>query len=128
MTDRRLAALRALPELAPYTDRELDGLLGNLDEVAIGPGVRLATAGLPCHSWLVVLEGHVDACGRGGRRGLVEGDSAGWTAMWERGRNPETLVSASPVRLLVMGHAQFRALAALGRRGDLGPRTSSKAA
>jgi hypothetical protein len=36
----------------------------------------------------------------------------GWRAMWERGPNEATVVVESEARLLVMGHAQFRAVKA----------------
>ena len=114
--DPRLGALRRLPDLAPYTDPELAGLLPYLDEVRVGAGVRLATWGQFADQWLLVLEGVLEACGAAGRRRLEAGDSAGWSAMWERGTNAETLVAASNARLLVMSRAQFRAVAALGRR------------
>jgi hypothetical protein len=116
MIDNRLHALRSLSELAPFADSELRDLLPYLDEVEIAAGERLATAGRPCREYLVVLDGRLDAHGCAGDRTLRAGDSTGWVEMWERGCSPETLDCASPVRLLVMGRAQFRAVTALGRR------------
>ncbi|MDQ6772999.1 MAG: hypothetical protein M3024_08425, partial [Candidatus Dormibacteraeota bacterium] len=44
---------------------------------------------------------------------LGPGDSFGWEAMWVQGRSPASLFAESDARLLVMGHAQFRAVKAL---------------
>jgi CRP-like cAMP-binding protein len=41
---------------------------------------------------------------------LTAGDTFGWEAMWKREPNSATVVVESDARLLVMSHAQFRAL------------------
>jgi CRP-like cAMP-binding protein len=116
----RLEALRSLPELALFDSSAVRGLLSHVDEVEVGPGELLATGGRPCSEYLVVVEGSLEARSSAGLRRLGPGQSSGWRAMWERGVNPETLVTTSSARLLVMGRAQFRAVKALvaGREVD----------
>lgn len=106
MLDERLIVLRSLPELAPYSTAELRGLLPRFDEVAVVGGSVLARAGRPAAQYVVLLEGELD------------GDQASidWQAMWDRGDSCSTVVAARDSRLLVMGRAGFRAVAALGRR------------
>ena len=117
MLRNRFAELRAAAALAAYSDRELLSLLPYFDEVRPPPGRRLALEGRSGTAYLVVAQGRLQAwSGDGECRTLLAGDSFGWNAMWERGLNDATVVVETDARLLVMGHAQFRALKALGRR------------
>lgn len=106
MSDRRLVILRALPELAPYSDREVRSLLPYLDETRVRAGTVLARAGEPCAQYVVLLEGRLEGATA----------SSGWQAMWDRACSSTSVVAGEDSRLLVMGRAGFRALAALGRR------------
>jgi CRP-like cAMP-binding protein len=109
----RLATLRATPELAGWPERSLQAILWQFDEVTLPAGRLIAAEGRPCNEYVVVLEGRLAArSGSGDRRPLRAGDSFGWRAMWERGTNEACLTVESDARLLVMGHAQFRALKA----------------
>jgi CRP-like cAMP-binding protein len=123
--DNRLRTLRSLPELAPFTDSQLRSLLPYFDELTVPAGRRLAKLGQFCTEYLVLIEGGVEARDEARARLLRPGESTGWSAMWDRSRNPETLIATTGARLLVMGRAQFRAIAALagssshrGRAGD----------
>jgi CRP-like cAMP-binding protein len=69
----------------------------------------LARAGQPISQLLIVLEGRL----RAGPLTLGPGDSYGWRAMRERLCNEVTVVAEAQTRLLVMGHAQFRAVKSL---------------
>ena len=53
----RLQALGSLPELALFEHSALRALLPYVDEVEVGPGKLLATAGRPCSEYLVVVDG-----------------------------------------------------------------------
>ena len=109
----RLATLRATPELAGWPEPSLEAILWHFDEVTLPAGRLIAAEGGPCHEFLVVLEGRLAARSRSGEKYVLRpGDSAGWQAMWERGTNEASLTVESDARLLVMGHAQFRALKA----------------
>jgi CRP-like cAMP-binding protein len=101
-----LAALRALPQLAACSDREIAGLIRSIDQVCVRAGEVVAEKGRQCSEFVVVLEGTLRA-----EWGLLgPGDSLGWAAMWERGSNPSRVIAESGARLLVMSHAQFRAV------------------
>jgi CRP-like cAMP-binding protein len=109
----RLAALRATPGLGSWPERALLALLPYFDEVRLPAGRRIAVEGRPCAQFLVVLEGELEACSASaGTRRLGPGASSGWEAMWDRGANEATLWVPAGAKILVMGHAQFRALKA----------------
>lgn len=115
--DRRLAALRATRELAHCSDRQVRSLLPHVDEIAVPAGSRIAVEQQPCVQFLIVVKGRLRADSRDGApRALCPGDSHGWTAMWERAASDSTVVAESDSRLLVMGHAQFRAAKAVAAR------------
>ena len=109
----RLATLRATPELAGWPERSLRTLLPQFDEVTLPAGRPIAFEGSPCSQFVVVLEGKLAAESASGATHILHaGDSTGWRAMWQRGLNDATVVVQSDARLLVMGHAQFRAIKA----------------
>ena len=71
----RLQALGSLPELALFEHSALRALLPYVDEVEVGPGKLLATAGRPCSEYLVVVDGKLEARSSGGLRRLGPGQS-----------------------------------------------------
>jgi len=110
----RIEALRATPELASYTDRDLQGLLAYFDEVRLPAGTVVAREGERCSEFVVVLNGRLHTkAGCIPTRTLRAGDSLGWEAMWERLPNDATAVVDVDAQLLVMSHAQFRAIKAI---------------
>jgi CRP-like cAMP-binding protein len=109
----RLSTLRATPELAGWSDRSLEALSPQFDEVTLPAGRLIALEGTPCTELVIVLEGALRSRSLSGASRLLRaGESSGWCAMWERGPNEATVVVESESRLLVMGHAQFRAVKA----------------
>lgn len=111
MTDsERLGVLRGVTELAGAGDAALQSLLAFFDEVRVPAGAVLVREGQFGHEFVVVAEGEVEACRRGRAQVLRRAGSFGWQAMHERGRHDATVVTMSPARLLVMSHAQFRAI------------------
>lgn len=109
----RLRILRQAMELDRCSDAQLRELLPYVDEVAVPAGTRLAQQGRLGHQFGVVAAGELETCRDGIRGTLGPGGAFGWTAMIERGRNELTVTSVSSVRLLVMSHAQFRAVEAV---------------
>ena len=107
----RLTVLRATPEFAAWPERSLRALSRQFDEVILPAGRLIALEGMPCSEFVVVLEGGLRSHSLSGESRLHRaGDSCGWRAMWERGPNEATVVVESGARVLVMGHAQFRAV------------------
>jgi CRP-like cAMP-binding protein len=105
----RFAALRALPDLAHCSNAEISSLLTSVDEVSLPAGTVVARAGRYCNELVVVVEGTL----RTAAHRIGPGESLGWAAMWDRSINQATVIAESDVRLLVIGHAQFRAFKAV---------------
>jgi len=116
--DGRLRALRALPELAHLSGSELRGLLGHFDEITVPAGTVISRAGRFCGQYVVVLDGRLATVDGAGRPTGMAAASCGWEPMCERGVSPATVLADSDARLLVMSHAQFRAVPIRAR--DLG--------
>ncbi|HLQ60730.1 MAG TPA: cyclic nucleotide-binding domain-containing protein [Candidatus Acidoferrales bacterium] len=113
----RLQALRAAAELAGCSKKQLRSLLPYVDEVTVPAGRPIAVKGRPCNQFVILAEGRLRSGTPGnGQHSLAPGDSFGWTAMWERTENDATLVAETEARLLVMGHAQFRAIKGVAAR------------
>jgi CRP-like cAMP-binding protein len=112
----RIEALRAVPELASYADGDLNTLLPYFDEVTVSAGSVVAREGERCSEFVVVLNGrlHTEGGSTPTRR-LRAGDSLGWDAMWQRLPNNATAVVDTEAHLLVMSHAQFRAIKAIAK-------------
>lgn len=120
----RFAALRAMPELADTSDSDLWSVLTSADELRLPAGAGVAEAGRYCSELIVVMQGTLLAMSNGTARRIGPGDSLGWMAMWDRAVNEATVVAESDVRLLVVGHAQFRAFKAVAARQPLDSWTS----
>jgi CRP-like cAMP-binding protein len=105
----RFAALRALPELAHCSKSDISSLLTSVDEIRLPAGTVVARSGRYCNELVVVVEGTL----RTAAHRIGPGESLGWAAMWDRSINKATVIAESDVRLLVIGHAQFRAFKAV---------------
>ena len=82
----------------------------DFDEVWVRAGEQIAVEGSLCHQFFVVVAGRLETC-RGGARGeMSPGDDFGWAAMRDRGVNDASVRALTDARLLVMSHAQFRAV------------------
>jgi CRP-like cAMP-binding protein len=116
-TTSKFDTLRSTVELGGCSTAELRSLLQYFDEVTVPAGTRLAVKGQQSGQFVIVANGRLKAGSpdQGWHR-LLPGDSAGWAAMWEMAPNEATVVAETEARLLVMGHAQFRAIKALVRR------------
>jgi len=109
----RLETLRATRELAPYS-AHLGVLLPYFDEVSLPAGSVVARESEQCTAFVVVMRGRLKATGADAQtRTLTPGDTFGWAAMWEREPNSASVVVEADARLLVMSHAQFRAVKAI---------------
>jgi CRP-like cAMP-binding protein len=111
--DERLRILGATRELAGLRPGRLRNLLPFVDERYVAAGTEIAVEGRLCHELVIVAAGYLETSGQAGTGRLGPGDTLGWHAMWNRGRNDATVVAGSESRLLVMSHQQFRAVQAL---------------
>jgi CRP-like cAMP-binding protein len=83
------------------------------DEARVRAGETIAREGELCHQLVLVSEGELMLERRGQEVVLRSGDSYGWEAMDERGLNDATVIARTDAVLLVMSHAQFRAVAGM---------------
>jgi CRP-like cAMP-binding protein len=113
----KLDTLSSTVELACSSTSELASLLQYVDEVTVPAGARIATKGQTANQLVMVAEGRLRAGSpEDGWHTLVPGDTVGWAAMWEMTANEATVIAETDARLLVMGHAQFRAVKAIASR------------
>jgi CRP-like cAMP-binding protein len=113
----KLATLRSTVELAGSSTSELASLLQHVDEITVPAGTRIATRGQSASQLVIVAEGRLRADSpEDGWHTLAPGDTVGWAAMWEMTANEATVIAETDARLLVMGHAQFRAVKSIAAR------------
>lgn len=109
MRDPKTRALARVPLFAHCTDRDLEFIASRTDEVDAPAGRQLLRQGDPGDTFYVLLEGEAEVEVNGGRRTtLGPGDFFGEISMLDRGPATATVVTRTPVRLMVMSHAQFR--------------------
>jgi len=104
---------------AGCSDRELRYLATQADAVQAPAGTVLTVEGRPPDTFYMLLEGVVQAK-TAGEADVQYGPGAGFdvVAMTERSPVRARITADGPVRMLVMSHAQFRAVAALPRLQD----------
>jgi CRP-like cAMP-binding protein len=102
-------ALSHVPLFAHCTDRELEFIASRTDEVDVPAGRELVRQGEAAESFYVLLDGEASVEVDGNPRPpLTPGDFFGEISMLDRGPATATVVTATPVRMMVMSHAQFR--------------------
>jgi CRP-like cAMP-binding protein len=80
-----------------------------MDETPAPAGTELTRQGSSGNTFYVLLDGEADVTIDGKhRRTLKPGDFFGEISMLDRGPATATVVAKTPVRLMVMSHAQFR--------------------
>ncbi len=107
----RADQLKHVPVFAGCTPQELEFLATQMDEVSLPASQTLIAEGRDNDTFYVVLEGDLEVLVHGRpRRRLGVGDFFGEISMTDRGPATATVVTRSPVRALVLSHAQFRAI------------------
>ena len=111
--------LRRIFLFAGCSDRELRYLANRADAVQAPAGTVLTVEGRPPDTFYMLLEGVVQVK-TAGEPDVRYGPGAAFdvVAMAERSPARATITAEDPVRMLVMSHAQFRAVAALPRLQD----------
>jgi CRP-like cAMP-binding protein len=109
MSDPKSEALSRVPLFSRCSRKELEFLASRTDEVALAANYTLIKEGSPSDSFYVLLEGEatVNVDGKS-RPPLRAGDFFGEISMLDRGHATATVVTSTPVRAMVMSHAQFR--------------------
>ena len=100
--------MRKVPLFSSCTDKELSFIASRVDEVDVAAGTTLCKKGESGGDFFVILEGNAEVEAEGGKRTLGPGDFFGEIALIDNGPRTATVRSASPMRMLVLGHAQFR--------------------
>ena len=109
MSDPKTRALAKVPLFMNCTERELEFISSRTDEVTLPADRTLIKQGAPGEAFYIILDGEaeVDVDGKP-RRILKAGDFFGEISMLDRGAGTATVVTKTPVRLMVMSHSQFR--------------------
>ena len=109
MSNQKAEALGKVPLFSRCSRKELEFLASRTDEVEVKAKHTLITQGSPSDSFYVLLEGDATVNVDGHERpALHPGDFFGEISMLDRGPATATVVTATPVRAMVMSHAQFR--------------------
>jgi CRP/FNR family cyclic AMP-dependent transcriptional regulator len=108
VADARVTQLRSVPLFAGCTDKELAFIASRADEVDIPAGKVLTETGTSGGDFFIILEGKAEVEATQGKRTLGPGDFFGEIALIDNGPRTATVKAATPMRCLVLGHAQFR--------------------
>lgn len=109
MSNPKADALAGVPLFSRCSRKELEFLASRTDEVDVPPKYLLIKQGSPSDSFYVLMEGKADVEVDGkARPPLKEGDFFGEISMLDRGPATATVVTSTPVKAMVMSHAQFR--------------------
>ena len=116
----RVEMLRRIYLFDSCSERELELLATQADADEASAGEVLTVEGKPPHTFYMLLEGVVRVK-TAGEADVKYGPGAAFdvVAMADRSPARATITAEGPVRMLVMSHAQFRAVAALPRLQDV---------
>ena len=109
MSNPKADALGRVPLFSRCSRKELEFLASRTDEVDVPAKYLLIKQGSPSDSFYVLMEGKatVEVDGKA-RPPLKDGDFFGEISMLDRGPATATVVTSTPVKAMVMSHAQFR--------------------
>jgi CRP-like cAMP-binding protein len=109
MADPRIEHLRKVPLFSKLSRKHIAFVASRVDEVDIPAGKTLITQGVSNHSLHIVMDGELEVVVDGKHRRIMgPGDFFGEISMFDRRAATATVVATSPLRLLVLSHAQFR--------------------
>jgi CRP/FNR family cyclic AMP-dependent transcriptional regulator len=109
--DAKIEQMRRVPLFAACSKRELAEVAGIADELDVEEGRKLTREGEPGHEFFVILEGSADIRRKGRKIDKIgPGDFVGELALILRRPRNATIVTTSPVRLLVVTEQSFRRL------------------
>ena len=108
MADPRLARLRGVSLFSACTDKQLGFIATRVEEIDLPAGKVLCTRGQSGGDFFILLDGRVDVDAPQGKRSLGPGQFFGEIALLDNGPRTATVTTATPVRCLVLGPAQFQ--------------------
>jgi CRP/FNR family transcriptional regulator, cyclic AMP receptor protein len=109
VADARVERLRSVPLFGSCSEKELTFIASRADEVDIPSGRVLTEKGKSGGDFFVILEGKAEVVDAAqGKRTLGPGEFFGEIALIDNGPRTATVKAATPMRCLVLGHAQFR--------------------
>jgi CRP-like cAMP-binding protein len=109
LSNPKVDALSRVPLFAKSERKELEFLATRTDEVQAEAGRTLIRQGSPSGTFYLLLEGEAEVVADGkARPPLRAGSFFGEISMLDGGPATATVVTKTPVRLMVMSHAQFR--------------------
>jgi CRP-like cAMP-binding protein len=108
VADPRVERLRSVPLFAGCSDKDLSFIASRVDEVDVAAGTTLCKKGESGGDFFIILEGKAEVDAADHRGVLGPGDFFGEIALIDNGPRTATVRSATPMRMLVLGHAQFR--------------------
>ncbi len=110
-TTRYLKHLAEVPLFSTCSKRELQKIAKSVDELEIDEEREIVTQGATGHEAFIIVEGTV-AVKRNGRRvaTLGPGDCFGELALLDGGPRTASVITESPVTLLVLGQREFAAV------------------
>jgi CRP-like cAMP-binding protein len=108
VADPRVQQLRSVPLFGGCTDKELAFIASRTDEVDLPAGKVLTEKGRSGGDFFIILEGQAEVDADQGKRMLGPGDFFGEIALIDNGPRTATVRAMTPMRCLVLGHAQFR--------------------
>ena len=109
MSASKAEVLGKVPLFSGCSRKELEFLASRTDEVDLKANHTLITQGSPSDTFYVLLDGEASVMVDGKPRpSLHAGDFCGEISMLDRGPATATVVTSTPVRAMVMSHAQFR--------------------
>jgi CRP-like cAMP-binding protein len=108
VADPRVQQLRSVPLFGGCTDKELAFIASRTDEVDLPASKVLTEKGRSGGDFFIILEGQAEVDADQGKRTLGPGDFFGEIALIDNGPRTATVRAMTPMRCLVLGHAQFR--------------------
>ncbi len=108
MADPRVERLRSVPLFGGCTDKELAFIATRVDEVDVPAGTMLCRKGESGGDFFIIMSGTAEVDLSPGKRKLGPGEFFGEIALVDNGPRTATVRSTTPMRMLVLGHAQFR--------------------
>lgn len=111
MADPKVERLRAVPLFVACSDKHLGKIASLADEVDAKPGTVLCREGQSGGDFFIIESGTAELRSSSGvTRTLAAGQFFGEIALLDHGPRTATVTAATPMRLFVLGPAQFRDL------------------